>query len=307
MSNPPKDHHYVPKCYLKPFTNFQKEFWKKRMDYKKISITNPTKVCYELNTNRFRFNETLENNNIIDEYYVETHAFKYQENNYERIIGSLLKYQETPKIIDKLQYQLFLETLLTIKRRNPSSRKALIDVFMEGYKTEEGRQKLLQLFSEETGITEIDPITKKKIEQFIIPRSQNLDYLHDMYLSAFVTQDEYTTIRDVTNDLYLRKQYILFTPIGQQFITSDNPGFIKTGKIIISLGGFGGEYEFYFPLSPSYCLYINSSDLEMKNTMEKAIYYKWIDKERVGMINNATKSICMNLIFGYTKEILEAL
>lgn len=307
MVNPPKKHHFVPQFYLKQFTSTQKSFWKKRIDYDKISITNPTKVCYEHDANRFRFLESLLTNNITDEYYVETQAFKYQENNYNRIIRSLLKYQDAPKIIDKAEYQLFLETLLTIKRRNPSSRKGIIKNFRDGYNTEEGRQKLLQLYSEATGNTEIDPVTRANIEQLMTSRSQNPDHLHDMYLSAFVPNDEYTTIREVSNDLYQRKQYILLSPVGRQFITSDNPGFIKSGDNIISLGGFGGDFEFYFPLSPSYCLYINSKDIEQKNIMEKTIYFLMIDQEKVSIINNATKSVCINLIFGYTKEILESL
>ena len=32
MNNPPKDHHYVPKCYLNSFTNTQNKLWKLRND-----------------------------------------------------------------------------------------------------------------------------------------------------------------------------------------------------------------------------------------------------------------------------------
>lgn len=307
MNNPPKDHHFVPKCYLLPFTDSQNNFWKKRNDNGRLSLTNPTKVCYEPNANRFRTTQILYFNNLTDAYYIEKNAFKNQENNYGKIISKLLKFQSEPQIINKTHYRLFLETLLTIKRRNPRSRVEIIERFKAGYKSEDGIKEFFKFLSEETGVKELTPEAKEFIKNYLSVESQNPDRLHDMYLSAFINKRDYDTIQNLTTDLFGLKQHILFAPITQQFITSDNPGFLVSNGILSNLGGFGGDYEFYFPLSPLSCLYLNSNIVEANSIIEKAIYSKIVTEYQVKIINENTRSLSNNYVLGFSKKSLELL
>ena len=126
-----------------------------------------------------------------------------------------------------------------------------------------------------------------------------------MYLSAFLNKVDYTTIDNLTQLFYRLKQYILHVPIGKEFITSDNPGFTLIGNTTLSLGGFGGEFEFLFPLSPNSCLYLNSNYIESKSSIEKIIYPVMINSTRVEQINNITKSLCIKNIFSYNRKTLE--
>lgn len=305
MCSLPRKHHYVPVCYLNQFTNSQKSFYKKRNDNGKISLTNPSKVCYELDTNRFRYSETMESNNIDDEYYVEKNSFKIQENNYGKIAGAITKFQIEPKVIDKDKYYLFLETLITIKRRNPTSRNEIIQAFKEGYNSEEGKKKLKELLLEDIASGKVDPSIEQYLIDSLINRSKDDDYLHDMYLSAYVDKTEHTTIPNVARDLYVLKQVIFHPPIGYQFITSDNPGFLIVGDKVINLGGFGGDFQFYFPLSPTSCLFIRSNDREDGRITEKTIYHLPASDFVVNTINNATKTVSNKSLFSLSRAVLE--
>ena len=143
------------------------------------------------------------------------------------------------------------------------------------------------------------------IKKYLDTEARDPNRLHDMYLSAYVNKAEYTTIATLTNDFYALKQYILHAPIGAQFITSDNPGFTIVGDKILSLGGFGDTYTFVFPISPSACLYLKSTDKEDKSNLEKLIYPLIIKNEEVEEINGFTKQISTKDIFVLNNLILE--
>lgn len=307
MTNFPTDHHFVPKCYLKAFTDTQKKLWKKRNDNSRINQVHPSQICYELNAYKFRTSQILKLNNLNDEYYIERNAFKFQESNYGKLLPSLIRYQEEPRVTNKMKYKLFLETLLTIKRRNPVSKNEILERFKDSYKTEEGINKFLFFMSQETGIKKFTPEIQKLIKDYLSVESKNPDRLHDMYLSAFINKTDNNAISNLTTDLYKLKQYILFSPITYQFITSDNPGFIISNGSISNLSGFGGDFEFYFPLSPLTCLYINSKKIESNDTLEKSIYNVILKKDDVKAINTNSKLISKNFVLAYSKSVLEKL
>ncbi|ACU61674.1 DUF4238 domain-containing protein [Chitinophaga pinensis] len=305
MNNPPTKHHYVPEGYLKVFTNFQNSLWQFKKDYRKISLKTPAQVCYEVDANRFKDKRNLLNHDNTDDYYVEKESFKYQEIGYGKIIGTIIKYQRGAQVIDKHRYRLFLETLATIKRRNPSTREGLIEAFKNGYKSEEGIKRFREYLSEQTGLKEPVSHLETKIRTHFANRSRDANYQYDMYLSAFINKGQFTVIAELTNDFYRLKQYILHPPVGWQFITSDNPGFtIYDGKVV-SLGGFEGDYEFHFPISPEACLYLNSKHVEDNRLIEKTIYHEWIDQSVVHTLNLSTHAISMKAIFARDRSILE--
>lgn len=305
MTNNPINHHFVPKCYLNLFTDFQKKFWKKRVDNRKITETVPSKVCYLQNGYSFRDEQNIILNNLEDKYHVERHSFKYQESNYGKIINDVIRFSNTPIVVDKNRYALFIEMLVTVKRRNPSSKTSLINNFRESYKSEEAISKFIEFYSQVTGIKDVDPEMESHIKEYLANKSKNIDHLHDMYLSAFINKNEYTTIHEVSKDLNKLKQHILHPSIGLQFITSDNPGFTRAGGEIINLGGFGGDFEFYFPLSPDACLYLNSKIPELKQSVQKTIHHSIISKDHVQNINRATETICMNAVFALNKTVFK--
>ncbi len=304
MEASPKKHHYIPECYLNAFADSKKKFWKKRNDNGIISESNPAKVCYEIDANRIRNKSSLIFSNLQDEYFIEKMAFRRQENNYPTVLSKLIKYSDFPLIVDKNKYHLFLETLITIKRRNPTSRKRLIGGFIDSRTSSEAIEAFKKELGREFKITHFTPEMDNQIKYFFENEAQNPDTLHDMYLSAYVNKTEYTTIAEITNQLYSLKQYVLHSPLNNQFVTSDNPGFTKCGNDIISLGGFGGDFMFYFPISPNTCLFINTNNVEQQGIIEKPIYPVFVKSEIVSEINQYTKSIANSKLFAYSKSIL---
>jgi hypothetical protein len=305
--NQPRKHHYIPECYLKAFANGQKQLWKRNFDNNKTTICSPAQVGYEFDVNKTRTEEILVLNGLNDYYHVEKWSFEKQENNYTNILAKAIKFSDSSITIDKYKYRLFLETLLTIKRRNPATREIIINGLIDGYNSKETvpqfKAYLLEEASKHNVILEegID----ERIKNYIADKLTSPDRLHDTYLSAFIESSDHDTIINLTQQLYNLKQVILHPPLTTQFITSDNPGFTKTQEKLLRLGGFGSPFEFYFPLSPRACLYINSRTNEDRTIIEKNIYPTVVTESQVSEINQFTKSTSNKKLFGYNKSILE--
>lgn len=304
MQQDPKKHHYVPECYLRQFTDSDGFFWVKDVKYSKVSKKHPSGVCYEINANKIRKKTSLEWYNISDEYLIEKEAFKFQENNYANYAEKISKYKSTINNISNFKYELFLETLVTIKRRNPKSRLAIIDAFRKSYESDDVYAEFVQEYKTVLGIHELPIGAYESIKEFLTKETNDLDRLNDIYLSAFLNKIDYTNIRQITEDLYKLDSVILHSPIGRQFLTTDNPGFSKCGSHIISLGGFGGNFEFYFPISPTACLYLDSRKRSSIHGSEKVISHILIDSSYVSQINRWSTSICIAKIFSLNKNNL---
>ena len=304
MQENPKRHHFVPECYLSQFTDSAGFFWVKDIKYNKVSKKHPSGVCYEINGNKIRKESSLEWYNIADEYLIEKEAFKIQENNYAKFATEISRYKSSVNNIDKKEYKLFLETLVTIKRRNPKSRLTIIEAFKASYKSEKGYNEFIETYKAVLGIKELPVEMPKIIKSFLENETTDEDRLYDLYLSAYINKTEYTNIHQVTEDLYKLDSIILHPPIGRKFLTTDNPGFSKYGSHIISLGGFGGDFEFYFPITPTACLYLDSKKITSIDSLNKAISHVLIDSSYVSQINRWSISICNAKVFAITKNML---
>lgn len=305
-TNPPRKHHYIPECYLKSFSNLQKQLWRRSKDISKCSLCSPSQIGYEKNGNRIRTIEIFNLAKLTDENYIEKNAFRQMENNYPLILSKLISFSNSPIVIDENDCRLFLKALVTIKRRNPTTRNILIQSYIESYNSDEAIPEFKAYLLEEAAKENIllNSNLEEIIENYIRSRVKNLDWLYDMYLSAYISPSDFKVIDNISNQLSQLKLFILHAPVNRQFITSDNPGFTRTKDELISVGGFGDFFEFYFPLTPSTCLYLNSSLSQDKFDVKKAIYPKLINDGLVSEINKYTKLIANKQLFGYSKSIL---
>lgn len=304
MQNEPKKHHFVPVCYLKAFTNTEKSFYKKRLDYGKITPATPAQVCYEVDGNRFNIENNIYFNNVEDEYHIEKHAFSSQENNYRKIILTIMGHQTGPQVLDASEYHLFIKTLITIKRRNPSWREGLIKTFREGYVTEETFIKVKEFLTKMSKQIGEKMPSDETIREHLTAKARSDGDLRDMYLSGYLNKNIDITISEISDELLQLTQYILQAPTGLQFITSDNPGFLFYDNRIVNGTGFGGAYELYFPLSPMKCLYVNTADTDNSATSVKKLHHIETDAEKVSFINIATKSLASKIILALYKHVL---
>ena len=301
----PKKHHFLPECYLTPFTDSKRKFWKKVNGRSKLYHVTPGQVGYEIDSNKIRTKNPILFENISDEYFIEKEAFKKQENNYGQVIKSITKYLTTPQLIEKTKYHLFLETLVTIKRRNPVSRQSIISAFRSSINQPDYVSQFRSFLKEEIGEENMPENVDRYIQNYLETEARNPDRLYDMYLSAYLNQKEYTTIAHLTSDLYSLRQYILHSPIGVQFVTSDNPGLTVVRDQILSLGGFGDNFTFYFPLSPTSCLMLKSTHKEESSVLEKTIYPTLIEKHDVSKVNSFTKQVSDKYLLALDKNALK--
>jgi hypothetical protein len=303
----PKKHHYVPECYLKAFTNSQKQLWRRTKEVKKASICTPAQVGYEIDINKFKTEEILILHQLSDPNHIEKVAFRRQENNYQKTLSKTIKYADSPFIVDNVNYHLLLETLLTIKRRNPQTRKDIIIAFRKGYNADETIPRFTAYLVEEAKRQNIklELGVEERVKTYIETRADNPDWLHDMYLTGYLQSIEYDIINKMANQLFSLRPVVLHAPLTTQFITSDNPGFTKTGSTVLNAGGFGGLFELYFPLSPHTCLYLNSESKSDKSYIGATVHPQFISASKVSDINHWSKFVSNNKLLGNDKTILE--
>ena len=195
----PKKHHFLPECYLKPFTGLQKRLWRKFNDHSKLYPVTPAKVGYEFDANKIRTANAILFNSLIDENFIEREAFKKQENNYGKTVEEVIRFSISPLIIEKSKYSLFLETLITIKRRNPVSRQLLINAFKNAINDPGYLPQLRSSLVGEIGEENLPKGIDEYLKTYLYSEAKNNDRLYDMYLSAYVNH-EYATIRSLSSD-----------------------------------------------------------------------------------------------------------
>lgn len=144
----------------------------------------------------------------------------------------------------------------------------------------------------------------EKINEFLEAETSDEDRLYDLYLTAYINKTDYTNIHQITEDLCKLECAVLHPPAGKQFLTTDNPGFLKCGPSIVSLGGFGGNFEFYYPISPTACLYLDSKKTTPLHGPEKVISHIKIEPTYVSQINRWSISVCNTKVFSLTKSML---
>jgi hypothetical protein len=278
--------------------------WRRKKDKPNARTCSPSQICYEINLYTIQKDETLIINNIKDRYIIEKQSFKKQENTYRKILTEIVKYSKSPFVIDKTQYHLFLEFIVMLKRRNPFLKNHLASAFPKKIEQEFKKNNLrdfLKRISKEVG-DEVD--VDAYLEDYSINKITEPEKLSDIYVSGFINIKD-SILTAVTNDLYKHVQILLFAPIGSQFITSDNPGFTIIGNDAIPFGGFGGPFQFYFPLTPTCCLLIDSVKTENKSTIEKTVYPTLVNVFTVDQINAFSKRLSNKSIFSNSKSILE--
>lgn len=221
--------------------------WRRKKDKPKASPCSPALICYEINLYTIQKDETLLLNNIDDRYFIEKQSFKTQENRYRKILAEIVKFSKSPRVINKKDYHLFLEFIVTLKRRNPYLKnhlaRSLPRKIAQEFKKKDLRDFLKKMSKEVGDDVDVDAY----LENYSTTKFSDPGKLSDLYLSGFLNIQDNILTR-VTNDLYRLKQILLFAPINSQFITSDNPGFTIIGGEAIPFGGFGGPFQFFFPL-----------------------------------------------------------
>ncbi len=304
----PKKHHYVPECYLKEFCNKNNQLFKRKKDNLKTTACYPAQVCYDTDYFKFNLNEVSNLNDIKDAYIIERSAFKNQENQYRKLVKKIKEVDEQIDIrlsID--EYRLLLKTLLTIKRRNPSTRNQLLNNLIDTHKNEAIIQEYVnELKNQATKIGyQLSPNLIDRVKEYVLTKGQNEEYQKGLYLMGFVDHKNYFVFDNIIDDIISIKPFLLFAFDKNEFITSDNPGFFRFNDKTVSIGGLNGSFEFFFPITPEICLYLNSDYRERSLSAICSFKKIYLPEIEVRKININTKNIASLRIFGRDKMKLE--
>ena len=300
----PKNHHYVPKVYLKEFSNSFKQFFQKIKKHGNITIKSISQVCYEEYYFKLHKEDNLFLTKFKDHNYIEKNVFKKQENQYPKLLKKITFPSLSLISISKLDASAFLETLITIKRRNPTYRKVIIEDFKKMVTSDKFRAQAEQGFEISRKIDKIDP--ELFFENYVKESTTNVEKQSDFYLQVFLDQENRTT-ENTVQLLMKYRIYVYHAPFGIEYITSDNPGYtlMQDGRLF-SFGAFGMPFTFIFPLTPKCCLLIKYTHQEEdKFNLNKNIHVVHASKQFVETVNEGTKIIALDKIFAYSKSVLE--
>lgn len=301
MSEPVK-HHYVPEVYLKPFADSNKQFFQLRKKFKKIASKSVGQVCYEKNYFKIQRKETLFFYKIEDVLYIERKIFTELENQYPFLLKKVSFPSLQPFTMTWSSVGIFLKTLINIKRRNPSVRQILSENLHQYLNSNEFFTRVSPGLEFANKIDKIDSV--EYFENYLKEINTDGSRLSDSYLSGFMEEGRRLQ-KNIINTLMSCTIFVFHAPAGHQFITSDNPGFVLNGDIVLNFGGLGGEFAFMFPLTPQCLLVIDKKHPDKSRTLNKIIYPKYINVDLVNRVNEYTMLVANDKVFSFSKTLLE--
>lgn len=291
-----KDQHFVPKCYLKLFTN-NKELYALnvsglRKGYKiKPERKTPTQVCYlaDYYTIKHQYNGFAFDFSEYSELFIEKDVFKTIENTYSDLVGKFLS-----AAIDIEDCNKFAGVLTQFKIRNPywfnndiskNYIQWLNSAFSEVLQEEKGKNRfpfILPIIQESVSNILLqaqlkDPQTAKKLLLKSLIERNKSDNPNNARIKEAILQFDWVL-------------YEIPDACDATFITSDNPGFSQLPDGTISNTGYRQDYTVFFPLTPKHCLRLCKIDSNFTpNNGRSGLLYKHIpDEAEVKAINHGS-------------------
>jgi hypothetical protein len=301
--NQPIAHHYVPKVYLKAFADQRRHFFQLRKKYRRISRKSISQVCYTPDQFKIQRDETKLIHGISDPLYIEKHLFARHENAYGRLLEQLLNPGFADFAVEQDDIRLFLEILVTIKRRNPTIRKRMQDDTKTHFNSGQFQQDIKPYIDLSRKVQpEIDP--EEYLRKYIQVVNTEKSKLDDMYLERFLRDQQITA--KIVGTLMEHRIFIYEASMPEEFITSDNPGFTLVGDRVLNVGGLSEAFIYVFPLTSGRCLIIDGAD-NIRIAGKKLIQNRQVESDAVDMINKATNIVAMEKLFAYHQEPLKKL
>lgn len=302
----PKNHHYVPQCYLKEFRGVKKlisldlSLVLKGLEVK-LRYKEPKQVCYIENYYKI-LNENYFNLNEYEENFIELQAFSKLENSYRIVIKKLLETCE----VDNAQANILSDFILNLKIRNPSFNK-FIEHHKE-YNIQVAKKILYEKLMNDFSTSSLPySFIKMKLDSFGDRVLKSPAFNKSIQLKQIIDKTDInsSSIEKFRKEILDCKWYLLDSQnCDCSFITSDNPGISITNAGVLENIRFKGGFKFYFPLNERYCLYF--SDQEKDNYFSdykkdsKKIYFITLFNEELNLIN--IQQICYHNQYAFSTD-----
>jgi|GEM_PF-1707593 len=318
----PRDQHFVPKCYLRNFitdkTLFTLDIRKVLLGYKISPKPDyPKRICYIKNyyTLPQEYNEASFNFDDYDKYIIEKEILNKLENRYSKLFPKLIS-EDSILLNEAIE---LCDFIVQLKFRNP--------MFL--MMSESAKEERIQKIGQDILINDLNknprwdcmPMELKIMVLRMVQNAvlQDSNWSKQMQLMGLIKRNP--NVGNLRSNLLFRKAILncKWTILGanegeNSFLTSDNPGFSLGADGLVYSSKFTGGFEFYFPLSPKYCLLISDKDLDHafdNSHIDKKLEFKQLKNSEIERINenaivNINKIIIASniTILNYFKEKL---
>ncbi len=232
-------------------------------------------------------------------------SFHFYEREYSKVIGKI------KNRLDKLELKdakLLIYAIVDFKIRNNYFRDKVVtkthnEIF--GDDLDKLKEKIISSeFSFPNTSIETMLDTIEKLQREFAPIPKNYVASHLSTLASQRTEDNHfhTTI----SAHLLQFRWTVFTS-KNKFISNDNPGVSLDENDTVQNTKFDEGFIFFFPLTPSLCLAINSSniDLDFQNLQsEKSLNFSAADNEFIDFINDIHCRHLSRYIFSDNSEVI---
>jgi|GEM_PF-4982181 len=279
-----KDHHFVPKCYLK---NFEIEDSGQLLVLDVVKIRNTTyNVFIETKTKSqickadyfyllpHNFEPRFFNSNVLklDPLYIEDVVFNYFENNYNKIFLPAITKN---RMLTRKQAVEFGKFIIQLKIRNKYYRDVQIKKSLPGI-LESIKSSMISEPEFSSGFTSLTLASKKRVlTQMIRDVESTPEFTSNYQKSSLI--DGFSNDRHAESlTALVDNEWVLLIATSDKafFITTDNPGVTFYEKDDLTYNTrFLGKFIFVLPLTPRYCLLIEGSkkDNTIKRKQKKII------------------------------------
>ena len=292
----PKNHHFVPRCYLK---NFSIDGKVSVLDVRKVTkgiphfvkSMSPKAICtledyYTIQPDNLNGQFKLDSYNDL---FVESEVLGSLEDKYgKKLHQNLISLQEI-SLADAVDLSDFI---IQLKLRNPywleqqgKKKDEMIDSAMEAIYNDK--------FEPNPRYEHIPDEIKRLVADYVAQDNKNSpNFSKMMQLFSLIQRASHVPNRDnILRRAIVDCEWKLFIAPkdGPKFITSDNPGFATASDNLNYNTKFKDGFVFFFPVSPDHCLVISDATFDNSftdNETSKSIQWVNVDQNMVIIINN---------------------
>lgn len=307
--------HYVPEVYLKQFSHKQgmlyvlnktdaAKYSNYRIDSKAYRSYCQEKDFYLIDTEAIKIFGLEENIHALE---VENKTNAYYEERYNGYLQKIIN----GKFFSTLEAEIFIKMLVHFKMRNKFWRNSFNDgrlkeIFKNGLKESAylaiNNKDLYPEISQEVKIHTINRVYERYMN------IQELEKLFQLWSLLKRSQSD-TQLTKHFIEVLLRSQWVLYiSDKTNQFIATDNPGFSIDGNSKLHNTKFVDGAKFYFPLSPFYCIVIDTGKIDTEyyfQPSQKKFEYQMANFAVVAIANHNGEKLATNYLFAADKNVLE--
>lgn len=311
-SSPPKKHHFVPECYLNNFLSNSRLFV---LNIKKVKKglreipheSHPKRICYL--EDYYRTSVDLQNDifklSLEDPLHIEQKSLWNLENKYDTLFRQLT----TRRSLSLEDAGSFADFILQMKLRNPF----WLENTLEKKKNEWIDESISKIAVEIEKNSRYKNIPEKKrntiIENYKNQCRNNSLFSKTLQLYSILMRfDQNAESNSEVRNILLKSTWSLIKAPddGPFFVTTDNPGGAIGIDGLYYNTRFNNGFQFYFPLSPEFCLGITDSLFENNNDPKiKTVELLEASRELVILINDIEIQHVNTLIIAKDKWYLE--